>query len=106
MDANKSAAGRPIGSQVLLSWTPPPSGTFKLTVDGSRLSNSGCIAGGGLIRNAGRDLISGFTVNLGVGEILVAELWALYFGLKIAWELNIPHLIAEVDSALVVNLIS
>jgi hypothetical protein len=62
--------------------------------------------GGGLIRNAGRDLISGFTVNLGVGEILVAELWAFYFGLKIAWELNIPHLIAEVDSALVVNLIS
>lgn len=36
---------------------------------------------------------------------LQGEILDLYFGLKIAWKLNIPRLIVESDSSLVVNLI-
>ena len=36
---------------------------------------------------------------------LQGEILDVYFGLKIAWKLNIPRLIVESDSSLVVNLI-
>ncbi|CAL9022933.1 unnamed protein product, partial [Prunus brigantina] len=49
--------------------------------------------------------IKGFAVNLGKGQIIEAELWGLFFGLKMALDKGINRLIIEMDSALGVQLI-
>lgn len=51
--------------QVFFAWEPPSNGQFKLNVDGSRRSSSGCIGAGGAIRNSSGDWVSGFSVSLG-----------------------------------------
>ncbi|BBH09066.1 hypothetical protein Prudu_021464 [Prunus dulcis] len=91
--------------QVDLKWEPPISGQFKLNVDGSRRNGSGHIGAGGVLRNSSGDWISGFAVNLGKGQILEAELWGLFFGLKLAMDKEINNLVVELDSALAVQLI-
>ncbi|KAI5342128.1 hypothetical protein L3X38_010003 [Prunus dulcis] len=91
--------------QVDLKWEPPISGQFKLNVDGSRRNGSGHIGAGGVIRNSSGDWISGFAVNLGKGQILEAEIWGLFFGLKLAMDKEINNLVVEMDSALAVQLI-
>ncbi|KAI5327874.1 hypothetical protein L3X38_027270 [Prunus dulcis] len=91
--------------QVDLKWEPPISGQFKLNVDGSRRNGSGHIGARGVIRNSSGDWISGFAVNLGKGQILEAEIWGLFFGLKLALDKEINNLVVEMDSALAVQLI-
>ncbi|VVA36384.1 PREDICTED: PRD1 [Prunus dulcis] len=51
-------------TQLLLAWDPPEVGKFKLNVDGSRKTTSGCIGAEGIIRDFHGDWISGFAVNL------------------------------------------
>ncbi|KAL6286459.1 hypothetical protein ACE6H2_010849 [Prunus campanulata] len=92
--------------QTLLAWKPPPVSTMKLNIDGSRIGSSGAIAAGGLIRNSVGEWVAGFFANLGLGEILVAELWALYHGLKLAQSLQVTKLIVETDSTLVLHLLN
>ena len=92
-------------NQVLLKWSLPPCDVLKLNIDGSRLSHNGSIAAGGLIRNSDGDWVCGFSANLGVGDIHVAELWALCNGLKMAAGQNVTHILVESDSAVVVNLV-
>ncbi|XP_016648950.1 PREDICTED: putative ribonuclease H protein At1g65750 [Prunus mume] len=91
--------------QIDLKWEPPISGQFKLNVDGSRRNGSGHIGAGGVIRNSSGDWISGFAVNLGKGQILEAEIWGLFFGLKLAVDKEIDNLVVEMDSAIAVQLI-
>ncbi|KAL6187932.1 hypothetical protein ACLB2K_039327 [Fragaria x ananassa] len=71
---------------------------FKLNVDGSRSSTSGKIGAGGLIRDQNGIWITGFQVNLGIGAIVDAEAWGIYYGLKIARNLNIMQLEAATFS--------
>ncbi|KAL6145062.1 hypothetical protein ACLB2K_055750 [Fragaria x ananassa] len=88
------------------AWKKPPENFFKLNVDGTRVSLIGKIGAGGVIRNHHGDWISGFQINLGVGEILDAEAWGLFQGLKLAVSLNIKNLIIESDSAILVQLMN
>lgn len=104
--ANQTTTDRPPRNQVLLSWSPPPHGTLKLNIDGSRIGTTGHIAAGGLLRNCHGDWVGGFSANLGTGEILLAELWALYFGLKLTSRLNCTNIQVESDSSIVVNLVT
>ncbi|BBH05413.1 zinc ion-binding protein, partial [Prunus dulcis] len=78
----------------------------KLNIDGSRVSASGCIAAGGIIRNSEGSWIAGFSANLGHGEVLVAEAWALYYGLNLAWQMGLRQITLNSDSALVVDMIN
>ncbi|BFG31197.1 hypothetical protein CerSpe_174700 [Prunus speciosa] len=66
---------------------------------------SGCIGAGGVIRDEHGKWISGFSVNLGMGQVLDAECWGLYFGLKLAVAKGLSKLIVELDSAVAVQLI-
>ncbi|KAL6205273.1 hypothetical protein ACLB2K_022535 [Fragaria x ananassa] len=50
-------------------------------------------------------LRKGFQVNLGIGAIVDAEAWGIYYGLKIARNLNIMQLEVESDSAIIMNLL-
>ena len=70
--------------QVELAWVHPGIGAFKLNVDGTCKPWSGAIGAGGVIRDSMGDWIGGFSVNLGTGQILEAELWGLFFGLQLA----------------------
>ncbi|BFG38220.1 hypothetical protein CerSpe_244940 [Prunus speciosa] len=88
-----------------LAWEPPPIGQFKLNVDGSRKASSSLIGAGGVIRDGSGSWICGFAVNLGRGQILEAELWGLFFGLRMAVHKSIRRLIIEMDSACIVKLI-
>ncbi|PQM43263.1 hypothetical protein Pyn_40418 [Prunus yedoensis var. nudiflora] len=90
--------------QVLLCWSFPHHGWYKLNVDGTYRSGSGCIAGGGVIRNQEGEWLSGFAANLGTGKVIEAELWALYRGLELAWNSGLAPLEVETDSTTVVKL--
>ncbi|CAL8088163.1 unnamed protein product [Prunus armeniaca] len=93
------------GFPVSLVWEPPDFGYFKLNVDGSRKPATGAIGADGVIRNSDGEWIAGFTVNLGTGQILDAEIRGLAFGLKLAVDRGIPNLIVEMDSTTTVHLI-
>ncbi|KAI5321119.1 hypothetical protein L3X38_030190 [Prunus dulcis] len=51
---------------------------LKLNVDGSHKGSTGCIGADGVIRNSLGEWIGEFAVNLGMGQILDAELWSLF----------------------------
>ncbi|BFG15861.1 hypothetical protein CerSpe_021350 [Prunus speciosa] len=86
-------------TQVSLAWEPPAVGGFKLNVEGSRKNSIEAIGAEGVIRNSLGDWVTGFTVNLGKGQILDDEIWGLFFGLKLAAERGISNLVVEMDSA-------
>ncbi|XP_004292485.1 PREDICTED: putative ribonuclease H protein At1g65750-like [Fragaria vesca subsp. vesca] len=90
-------------SYTMLSWTMPPQSYYKLNIDGTRVSSSGMIGAGGVIRNHSDAWITGFQINLGVGAI-DAEAWGLFHGLKLASNLHISKLEIESDSAILVHL--
>lgn len=61
---------------------------------------------GGLIRNSNGEWIKGFSINLGVYSVTMAELWGIYQGLLLAWEIGIRDLLIEADSACAVQMIA
>ncbi|KAL6141435.1 hypothetical protein ACLB2K_059723 [Fragaria x ananassa] len=93
-------------SYTMHAWKKPPANFFKLNVDGTRVSPIGKIGAGGVIRNHYGDWISGFQINLGVGEILDAEVWSFFQSLKLVVSLNIKNLIIESDYAILVQLMN
>lgn len=100
---NKSNSA-PLYNFSMLSWQKPSAGSFKLNIDGTRVSLSGKIGAGGVIRDHCGTWIGGFQVNLGVGDVIQAEAWGLLYGLKLALQLKIDRLEVETDSAVLVNL--
>ncbi|CAB4284085.1 unnamed protein product [Prunus armeniaca] len=55
----------------------------------------------GVIRASDGDWVSGFAANLGKGQILEAEVWGFFWGLKLAIDKGIRNLVVEMDSATV-----
>ncbi|KAK9939901.1 hypothetical protein M0R45_016581 [Rubus argutus] len=92
-------------SMELLCWSKPPTSFFKLNIDGTRQGSSGKIGAGGVIRCSSSNWIKAFQVNLGIGDVLDAETWSLFYGLKLALKCSIDHLLIESDSAILVKLI-
>ncbi|XP_062006018.1 uncharacterized protein LOC133723218 [Rosa rugosa] len=86
----------------LLSWIKPAIGVHKLNVDGSRTTN-GSIGAGGVIRDNTGCWCGGFMINIGVGEVLLAEAWGLFHGLHLALSLKISKLEVESDSAILIS---
>lgn len=43
-------------------------------------------------------------MNIGESSVTMAELWGLYQGLNLAWNIGISHLLVEVDSYCVVQM--
>lgn len=81
--------------QVLLSWSCPPQGWYKLNVDGTVHKR---IGGGGVIRNQYGHWVGGFAANFGRGKAIDAELSALHKGLELAWNSGWAPLEVETDS--------
>ncbi|KAK8548099.1 hypothetical protein V6N12_061021 [Hibiscus sabdariffa] len=53
---------------------------------------------GGVLRDADRRWIMGYTKRLGVCSVLDSELWGLFEGLLSAWSLHIRYLLVETNS--------
>ncbi|GAU12283.1 hypothetical protein TSUD_141910 [Trifolium subterraneum] len=90
----------------LVKWNALGGTGMILNVDGSSLGNPGISGFGGLIHNADGAWVLGFFGNLGVNNILHAELRAIYKGLLLAWDLNIKDLWCYSDSEMAIKLIS
>jgi ribonuclease HI len=93
-------------SPILVKWTPPPLGWFKLNTDGSSLGNPGLAGGGGVIRNHLGEWVGGFSRTIGFTTSVQAELRALKDGLLLAIDFEILNLEIEMDSLVAVDLIN
>lgn len=58
-----------------------------------------------MIRNDKGDWVSGFSVNLGAGQVLEAVLWGLLKGMDLAWNNGCRFLEIEMDSLVAVQLV-
>ncbi|CAL9017757.1 unnamed protein product [Prunus brigantina] len=76
----------------------------ELNVDGTCMNASRKIGVGGVIRDCVGEWCGGFAVNLGKGRILDAEIWGLFFGLRLAVAKGFTKILIEMDSQIAVNL--
>ncbi|KAH9750393.1 putative ribonuclease H protein [Citrus sinensis] len=102
---NSHLSQQPRRKEIFISWLPPPWPWCKLNTDGS-YRNTGEAGAGGIIRDSFGNWISGFSMNIGESSVIMAELWGLYQGLSLAWNVGIRHLLVEVDSLCVTQMIS
>ncbi|KAF2284074.1 hypothetical protein GH714_018798 [Hevea brasiliensis] len=80
----------------LIGWDPLPQGWIKLNTNGS-MRNLKRTTGGLFCDSAGKWL-SGFMCNLGSYDVFGAELWGIYHGFSISWNLDFKFVVVEVDS--------
>ncbi|KAK9012100.1 hypothetical protein V6N11_040169 [Hibiscus sabdariffa] len=78
----------------------------KLNVDETQDHSSGFTACGGLIRDHNGRWVRDFAHLLGVCSSIKVELWAVHEGLVQAWALGLRRVVVEVDSTLVLCLLS
>ncbi|KAE8707058.1 hypothetical protein F3Y22_tig00110387pilonHSYRG00750 [Hibiscus syriacus] len=87
-------------------WSPPMEGWFKVNTDAARSEVDGRASCGGLIRdNIGR-WRAGFAKFIGICSTLEAELWGIYIGMVLAWDLGIRRVIVESDNKEAILLVS
>ena len=83
-------------------WVAPLWPWLKLNIDRAHKS-SGLASVGGPIRKYCGECISGFGMNISSTSITGAELWNLYQGLLLAWNLGIQKLQVDVDNKTIEN---
>ncbi|WRX07965.1 Ribonuclease H domain - like 1 [Theobroma cacao] len=86
--------------EVLIGWSPPFGDSIVLNSDGACRDSLAQATASGILRDSAGDR-HGVTL---FGW--VAELCGAYTGLKLAWELGFPKIIAQVDSQLVARAIT
>ncbi|WCJ36333.1 Polynucleotidyl transferase ribonuclease H-like superfamily protein [Euphorbia peplus] len=95
----------PIREERMVKWIPPDDGWIKINTDGASKGNPGLASAGGVLRGASGAWFGGFAVNLGICTAFLAELWGLFFGLKLAWSKGYVKVIVEMDSKAVISLV-
>lgn len=89
---------------VAVSWTPPPTGFVKINTDGNKRTD-GTAGAASVIRNSNKKWIAGTTRRLfGVG-VKMTELWAIFDGLMLCWNMGYKHVVLESDAQEVINLL-
>ncbi|KAE8728272.1 hypothetical protein F3Y22_tig00004630pilonHSYRG00070 [Hibiscus syriacus] len=69
-----------------IMWTPPPITWVCLNTDAIVGANTGLSCAGGVIRNREGGWLTGFNKLIGIVSPTHAELWAIYYGLQVAWD--------------------
>ncbi|KAK0586448.1 hypothetical protein LWI29_007016 [Acer saccharum] len=106
LDANLSGDSSIVKKNCFIAWSPPPLGWVKLNTDGSWRPEFGSISAGGVIRNNEKAWLVGFALNKGMGNVLEAELWGIFEGLKLAWRAGFRKVLVESDSQSAVLLLT
>lgn len=91
---------------MLIKWNPPPLGKWKLNTDGASRGAQQLAARGGVIRDHEGNWMHGFTSNLGSCGAMESELWAIWYGLRLAWDRGYRELLVEMDSKEVLSLLT
>ena len=78
----------------------------KVNTDESRINVTGISGAGGVLRDSNGAWIQGFSVNLGASSILEAELWGIFWGLKLAWDYGYRDVEIECDSVVAVTFLT
>ncbi|OIT04530.1 hypothetical protein A4A49_65327, partial [Nicotiana attenuata] len=91
---------------ISISWTKPPTGWYKLNIDGAfdKAKASGGI--GGIIRNHHGDWMIGYASKITPKTPIHAELMALHLGLIIANKRKLLPLEIETDATQVISFIN
>ena len=92
-----------------VSWVPPPSGTWKINVDGSSQGKPGPAGIGGQLRDHSGVVHMLFSKNVGEIDFNLAELLAVVEALSIVVNANffpIPNIIVESDSKAMISWIN
>ncbi|CAI0436867.1 unnamed protein product [Linum tenue] len=89
----------------MISWQHPPSGWIAVNTDGSVIPALGIATAGGVIRNNEGRFLQAFSVNLGGGSIMHAELAGIAQGLRSAWESGARKVKLQTDSAAAISLL-
>ncbi|KAL5817622.1 hypothetical protein ACOSQ3_026000 [Xanthoceras sorbifolium] len=63
------------------------------------------ISSGGVIRDAQKNWLGGFAINKGRGNVLEAEIWGIFEGIKLVWETGYSIKIVESNSKSAVELL-
>ncbi|CAL2275986.1 unnamed protein product [Prunus armeniaca] len=91
---------------VHLHWIAPNPETCKINFDGGRKSKTHLIRAGGLLRYSNSHGLKGFGINLGIGSILEAKLWSIFWRLTLAWDAGFRCVEVESDASSVVSLLN
>ena len=83
----------------LVRWEPPCIGWHKLNTDGYCEGRDKSTSAGGIIRDNKGCWMGGFSIKLGSCSKTEAEIWAVIYGLRMAWDQDIRRLVVEVDSS-------
>nr|KYP62772.1 Putative ribonuclease H protein At1g65750 family [Cajanus cajan] len=78
-------------------WQPLADQFVKVNVDGSFNPSSSVMTIGGSIRDRNGKWIFGFSKNMGRGDHILAELYAIKLGLEICWNKGWRNIICETD---------
>ncbi|XP_028776836.1 uncharacterized protein LOC114733531 [Neltuma alba] len=96
----QSLQGLPVGNEI---WSAPAVGYAKMNVDGAWSEATLASACGGILRDHSGWLLQGFMFHIGTGSSANAEVWAILWGLKIAWDAGFRCVELESDCAEVVD---
>lgn len=69
------------------------------------MAGDGKVERGGVLRNHYGEVIFSFAKDIGTCSVVQAELWAIYFGLKVSWDRGFKSLHVESDSQVAINLL-
>ncbi|BFG28302.1 hypothetical protein CerSpe_145760 [Prunus speciosa] len=104
--ANKPIIGTSNQTLTQLSWNSPNPGVCKINSDGSRNNTTGHIGVAGVLRDATGAWLKGYYVNLGIGSVLEAKLWGIFWGLSLAWDSGFQTMEVESDTKVAVTLLN
>ncbi|KAK9035664.1 hypothetical protein V6N11_077698 [Hibiscus sabdariffa] len=86
-------------------WSRPPFGWICLNVDGTVLPSTNMGSAGGLVRDTDGRWLLGFYKFMGIISPLCVELWAIYVGLRVAWDNGFEYVQVQSDCLEAVKLL-
>ena len=102
---NSCLSLQPRRKEIFIRWMSPSWPWCKLNTDGS-CKNTWEAGARGVIRDSVGHWVSGFCMRIRYNSVLMAELWGLYQGLILAWDVGIKRLLVKVDSLCITQMIS
>ena len=72
-----------------VKWSPPPHHWIKINTNGSLLGDLANASCGGIARNHHGNFVAAWSFNVGTCSITTSELWGIFRGLLIGWNLGI-----------------
>ncbi|CAL1357331.1 unnamed protein product [Linum trigynum] len=88
-----------------VGWTPLLEGWVLLNTDGASNGNPGPAGAGGIVRDSMGNWLGGVVASLGSATTVLAELWAICYGLDLVWNLGFRVVKVATDSQLAIQLI-